>query len=340
MTDAPDHVMDLIFGRWRSQILYAAADLGVFDHLDADAPTSAAALAPKVGADPAALYRLLRASASIGLLAEDDAHGFRLTEAGALLREDHSHSLRAMALLEAGGVNYAVWKHLAAIVRDGGEDGCRREFGVPIFEHMRRDADFAEVFNRAMTSYSNIQTQWAVAALAHQDLSIIGSLCDVAGGYGHLACGITEAYPHLAVTVFDLPEVVGNTARLLAPKRGLSERCRYVGGDMFRETPSADAYTLKMILHDWTDDECVQILRNLRRAVTGPGRLYVIEHVVPGPDEPHFAKLFDVHMMCATGGRERTAEEYAGLLAKSGWRFAATHTAPGALQSLVAGTAV
>ena len=241
MPGPEDRVVDLIFGRWRSQILYAGAELGVFDHLDAEQPRNAAALAPKVGADPAMLYRLLRASASIGLLVEDDDSAFRLTEDGALLREDHPHSLRAMALLEAGQVNYAVWKHLTAIVRDGGEDGCRREFGAPVFEHMRRDPAFAAIFSRAMTSYSNVQTQWALAALANEDLSAVGSLCDVAGGYGHLACAIAEAYPQLAVAVLDLPEVVRDTDRLLAPKRGLSDRCRYRGGDMFREVPPADA---------------------------------------------------------------------------------------------------
>jgi hypothetical protein len=102
MAEAPELVIDLIFGRWRSQILHAGVALGVFDHLAEDRATGAAALAPQIRADSALLYRLLRALATIGLLAEDDRSSFRLTEAGALLREDHPHSLRAMALLEEG----------------------------------------------------------------------------------------------------------------------------------------------------------------------------------------------------------------------------------------------
>jgi len=108
MVSAPEHVIDLIFGRWRGQILYAGAALGVFDHLAQDRGTDAPALAPQVSANPALLYRLLRALAAIGVLAEDDSRGFRLTEAGALLREDHPHSLKAMALLEEGPEHYAV----------------------------------------------------------------------------------------------------------------------------------------------------------------------------------------------------------------------------------------
>src|SRR5438552_13973077 len=83
---------------------------------------------------------------------------------------------------------------------------------------------------------------------------------------------------------------------------------------MFREVPAADAFLLKFVLHDWSDAECVRILANARRAVSGAGRIFVAELVVPGPDEPHFAKLFDIHMMVMVSGRERTSAEYAELL--------------------------
>jgi len=36
---------------------------------------------------------------------------------------------------------------------------------------------------------------------------------------------------------------------------------------------------------------------------------------------PDFSKLFDIHVMCGTGGRERTQKEYAGLMEASGGRF-------------------
>jgi ubiquinone/menaquinone biosynthesis C-methylase UbiE len=339
MTSAPEHVIDLIFGRWRSQILYAGAALGVFDQLGKDHATSAAALVPAVGADPALLYRLLRALASIGLLAEDDQRGFCLTEAGTLLREDHPHSLKAMALHEEGPVPYAAWKQLVPILRDGRQEGFAREFGAKLFDYMRANPAFAAVFNRAMTSYSAIQTQEVLAALAVEDFSRIRTLCDVGGGHGHLACVLAQAHPHLNVTIFDLPEVVAEADQLWAPKLGLSERCRYIAGDMFHEVPAADAYVLKFVLHDWSDAECVRILANARRAVTGAGRLLVAELVVPGHDEPHFAKLFDIHMMVMLSGRERTSAEYAELLLQGGWRYDGTLHAPGALQSIVAGTA-
>ena len=67
---------------------------------------------------------------------------------------------------------------------------------------------------------------------------------------------------------------------------------------MFREVPPADLYTLKMILHDWSDDDCIRILSTIRRASSASVNLFIAGVVIPGPSEPHLAKLLDVHMMC------------------------------------------
>jgi hypothetical protein len=68
----------------------------------------------------------------------------------------------------------------------------------------------------------------------------------------------------------------------------------------------------------------VQILTNMCRAAPRHARAFVAEFVVPGPDTPHFAKLFDIHMMCVLTGRERTEDEYAALFHEAGWRYVQT----------------
>jgi hypothetical protein len=304
MSPAADQVMDLIFGRWRSQILSAGTELGVFDHLDKRAAKTAEALAPELGADSALLYRLLRAQAAIGLLEEDGSRGFVLTDRGELLRSDHPQSLKPMARLEEGPQHYALWKHLPTMVRDGKQNAFMREFGHMAFTHAQENQDYAERFKQAMTSY----------------LSGIRAFCDVAGGYGHLMCALLLANPSLRGIVLDLPEVVEDVHELWATKLGLQQRCKYVAGDMFEAVPKADAYCLKMILHDWNDAECVKILSNIRKAATGPARVFIVEHIVPEPDVPHFSKLFDIHMMCWGTGQERTEAEYVRLLERAGWK--------------------
>ena len=138
-------------------------------------------------------------------------------------------------------------------------------------------------------------------------------------------CSILQAQPHLRGIVFDQPEVVQDLQELWAPKLGVEDRCRYVAGDMFKTVPVADAYSLKMILHDWNDAECMEILSCIRRAASGRAHVFIAEQIVPGPNEPHPSKLFDLHMMCWGGGQERTEAEYMGLLEGSGWRAMSCH---------------
>jgi hypothetical protein len=318
MASPPEVIFDLTFGRWRSQILYTGVTLGVFDAL-ADGPANADTLASTLGLDALLLYRLLRALGSLGALAEDNQRSFALTPVGDLLKRDHPQTLRGMVLLEEGPVHYALWKHLPAMVRDGKQNAFVREFGHMAFDHAHEDPEYTAVFNEAMSSYSAGQSALALEALEGVDFRSISHLCDVGGGHGHLLCSFLAKYPHLRGTVMDLPSVVGQSDLLWAERLGVADRCEFLGGDMFEEVPAADAYLTKMIIHDWNDDECVRILSNMRKAASPNGRVFVIEHVVPGPATPHFAKLFDVHMMCWGTGRERTVDEHSVLLKQAGW---------------------
>jgi hypothetical protein len=104
----------------------------------------------------------------------------------------------------------------------------------------------------------------------------------------------------------------------------VTDRCSDVAGDVFEAVPEAEVYLTKYILHDWNDEEYRQILSTIREAAPADARLFVVEHVVVDPETPHFAKLFDVHMMVWGSGRERTTEEYADLLANTGWQYVDT----------------
>jgi hypothetical protein len=211
------------------------------------------------------------------------------------------------------------------MVRDGKQNAFIREFGRMAFDHARENHDYAERFKQAMTSYSAVQSSLVLEALCGYDFSAIRTICDVAGGHGHLMCALLLANPGLRGIVLDLPEVVEDVHELWATKLGLQQRCQYVAGDMFEAVPKADAYSLKMILHDWNDAESVKILSNIRKAATGPARIFVIEHIVPEHNVPHFSKLLDIHMMCWGTGQERTEAQYTSLLERSGWTAAGSY---------------
>jgi hypothetical protein len=323
MEEASAKVIDLIFGRWRSQILYAGVKLGVFDAL-ASGPRNAGSVASALDVDAGMLYRLMRALGSLELLKEDNTKTFSLTPLGELLCRDHPHTLRGVTLLEEGPEHYAAWKHLPTLITEGQQNAFVREFGQPAFAYAVQHPSYGAVFNEAMSSYSSTYSLLVLEALASYDFSGLSHLCDVGGGHGHTLCSLLVKYPHLKGTVLELPSVIENSELLWANKLGVGDRCTYVPGDMFREVPLADAYMVKAVIHDWSDAEGVQILSTMHRAAPPHGRVLLMEQVVPGPDTPHFAKLFDIHMLIWGTGRERTLEEYAGLLERAGWTYRQT----------------
>ena len=323
MNDTGAKVIDLIFGRWRSQILYTGVKLGVFDAL-ASGPKSAVSVASALDVDAGMLYRLMRALGSLELLHEDHTRTFSLTPMGEWLCRDHPHSLRGMTLLEEGPEHYAAWKHLSDLITAGQQNAPLREFGQPMFEYAAQHPSYGAVFNEAMSSYSGMDNALVLEALEPYNFSGISHLCDVGGGHGSTLCSLLVKYPHLRGTVLDLPSVLAQKELLWADKMGVSDRCTYVPGDMFQEVPRADAYLVKRVIHDWSDEECRQILSTMRRATPQQGRVWIIEQVVPGPDTPHFSKLFDIHMLIMLTGRERTLEEYTALLEEAGWQYRQT----------------
>lgn len=324
MPDAKHRVLDLIFARWRSQTLYAGVELGVFEVVG-DYPKHAVEITDRIDIDRDLGYRLLRALGSLGLLEETSDRRFSLTSAGEFLKEDHPESLRGVARLEESPTHNALWTHLHDLVRKGEQNAFSREFGYSgSVEYRETNPEYDQVFNAAMTSYSKMQSAWTQEMLEREDFSDVSHVCDVGGGRGHLLCSLLEEHPHLKGTVLELPHVVEDDDGLLAPKMGVEDRVTYVAGDMFEAVPEADVYLLKHILHDYNDGECTQILSTIRESAPSDARLFVIEYIVPDSETSHFAKLFDIHMLVATTGRERTIEEYADLLTAAGWEYVDT----------------
>jgi len=101
MSDPQSTVLDLLYERWRNQVLYAGVKLDLFEAID-DSPKAAESIARDRSLDPAMTYRLLRALASMGVLREHDDKRFSITPEGRFLRADHARSLRHVVLLREG----------------------------------------------------------------------------------------------------------------------------------------------------------------------------------------------------------------------------------------------
>jgi len=128
-------------------------------------------------------------------------------------------------------------------------------------------------------------------------------------------------YPRLKGILFDLGHVVNRASDRLQAA-GVGDRCSIVAGSFFESFPEgADAYLLRHIIHDWTDEQSIQILKNCRKAVPAHGRILIVEFSVPPPNQPSLAKDADMTMLVYTGGLERTEEEYRVLFQQAGFRL-------------------
>lgn len=89
---------------------------------------------------------------------------------------------------------------------------------------------------------------------------------------------------------------------------------------------------MQWILHDWTDEECVKILKRCKVALERKGkggRLVIVDMVVGGKElekEEAEAQLqFDMEMMAIVIGRERHEKEWLKLFLEAGFRSHKIH---------------
>jgi len=311
------HLTQLALGALLTQALYVAARLGVADLL-AQGPRPVGELAAETGTHERSLYRVLRSLASVGVFRECDPKVFALTPAAEPLRSDAPNSFRNGAIFMGEGWHWNVWGNLLHSVRTG-ETAWGRTHGVEVFDYLAANPEHASIFNGAMTDMSMGVSPAIVEAYDFSEFGS-GTLADIAGGHGYMLAQILKANPELSGILFDVASVIEGAGELLE-REGVASRVERVTGDFFASVPSADAYVMKHIIHDWDDERSVTILKNIRKAMRPGGRVLVVESVVPEGDEPHYSKLLDLEMLASPGGVERTAEEYAELFRQAGLRL-------------------
>jgi hypothetical protein len=304
----------LINGYWVSYSIMAAARLGLADALD-DGATPVARIAERVGANPDATYRLLRALASLGIFREEDARSFAHTPLSSALKKDVPGSMQGLAAM-SGLLHARAWPEIMHSVRTG-ETAFAKVFGKEVFDYLPGDPDAARAFDAAMAGYTATMSQ---AVVAKYDFGGFQKIVDVGGGSGVLLATILGKATAARGVTFDLPHVT-ERARATLDRAAIGGRAEAVGGDFFSSVPAGDCYTMKMILHDWDDDKSRAILRTLRKSIAAGGKLCVIESVVPPGNTPSPVKFLDINMLVMTGGRERTRDEYAALFADAGFRL-------------------
>ena len=317
-TPLPPHVqlIQMSTAYWISRVVHVAATLNLADHLAAGAKT-AEELATPTGTHPPSLYRLMRTLASLGLLTEAADQSFSLAPVGAALQSGAPGSGRATVLTMGGEWASRGMDNLLYSVQTG-KSGVEKALGMPVFDWLAEHPVEASLFSETMVGFHGGEPPAIAAAY---DFSSFKTVVDVGGATGNLLGTVLGAYAQPAGILFDLPHVVAEAAAKIAAK-GLTNRITIQEGSFFEHVPvGGNAYLLSHVIHDWSEDQCLTILANCKRAMNPDGRILIIEMVLPTGDTPHPGKMLDIMMLVGPGGRERTEAEYGALLAKAGFQL-------------------
>lgn len=305
-------MIEMIAGGVEAQSVSVAAELGIADLL-AQGPRTMAQLASQAGVDSEKLFRLMRFLASRGVFQEDGHGAWSLTPLADLLRSDAPHSMRAGARMF--GRMSSVWPRLEENVRTG-TCAYSLAFGRPIFEDLAHKPEDAAIFDAAMTSFHGGETDAVLSAYSYDGIQV---LADIGCGIGTVMAATLHRYPDMRGILFDQPHVIERTTQHIEAA-GVTAQCTLVSGNFFEAVPpGADAYTMRHILHDWSDELCITILGNIRRVIPAEGRLLIIETVVPEGNDPSASKLFDMVMMAFPDGMERSEAQFGAIFDASGF---------------------
>ena len=303
-------------GFWLAKALGVACELNLAE-IVGDRELQVDEIARQAGADPQALYRLMRALAGECVFKETKPGFFKNTKLSYAL-QDAPGNPKHMILHQMNETNWTLVNELKNSVVTG-KNSANKIFGTDAFTHLENSPEKNELYNKAMTATIGLLSNAVVSAYSFKG---IGTLADIGGGEGSFLFKLMEKNPDLGGILFDLPHVV-ETAGKIAEEYGVRERVKIIPGNFFEaDIPVADAYLLKNILHIFDDETCVSLLKRIARVIPQDGKILVLETVIRPDNKPHFGKMFDLEMLLGTeNGKERTEEEYRNLFKQAGFKI-------------------
>ncbi len=300
---------------WIALAVAAFCELGLPDALERGAQTAAELAAQGYG-EESRLYRLLRALAAYEVVRYVGADRFGLGHVGEGLVG--ARSAASMVRYANASWHVDAYAHLAQAIT-AQRSGFELSHGVPLFEFFAGHPREGAMFDDGMRSLAPLHVPQFAAAY---DFSLLAHVVDVGGGTGAMLTAILRRFPHVRGTVFELP-AVARQARERALPPELRDRLDVVEGNISQDAPpAAEAYVLSHVLHDWDDETCARMLRNVRRSMPSGARVLVYEIVAAPPNNAWSQdRITDIEMLAMLSGRERSREEFAALFQRSGLRL-------------------
>ncbi|KAI5661772.1 hypothetical protein M9H77_21095 [Catharanthus roseus] len=319
---AQAHIWNQVFSFTTCASLKCAVQLGIADAIDDHGkPMSLFYLTKALQINPSKapyIQRLMGILVNSGFFSQDKLSYYSLTPSSRLLLKKEELNLRGAVEIMLDPAELKAWSSLSDWFKD---EKCRTTFemahGKNFWDFCAEESIHGEIFNRAMSTDSQLISKLLVTEYKFL-FEGLTSLVDIGGGTGTIAKAIAKSFPKLKCTVFDLPHVVANLES--------KENLEFVGGDMFERIPNANAILLKIVLHNWNDEDCMKILKKCKEAILGKeksGKVIIIDIVMDSKKEDYESLQaqisMDLQMMVLLDAKERREKEWAILFQKSGF---------------------
>ncbi|XP_048337575.2 acetylserotonin O-methyltransferase [Ziziphus jujuba] len=313
-----------VFGYVEMAVVKSAIELGIAETIETHGNSiTLSELASTLGCSPSHLHRIMRFLIHRGIFKQTNTSqsaspAYSQTPLSRLLmRSGQVHSMAAFLLLESSPPMLAPWHGLSARIRSAGSSPFEAANGEDVWSYASANPAHSRLINEAMACNARV----AVSAIVERGKDVfngIRTVVDVGGGTGTALGMLVKAFPWIRGINFDLPHVVCDATE--------SEGVENFGGDMFDSVPKADAVFIMWVLHDWGDEECIQILKKCKEAIPkDKGKVIIVEAVIEEEDEKK-DKLSDVRLMLdmvmmahTSTGKERTLKEWEYVLGQVGF---------------------
>jgi len=301
----------LLRGFQVSRMLRLVADCGVADIVPNDGAITVQELAAACTISPKPLLRVLRALAAFKVFRIENDRLVSHTACSRLLRTDVPNTMHYAARFWTGRGSWEAWGMLDVAMKGGIPHDAA--WNMSRFDYLREHPDEARVFDAMMANIPNDRHSSLAGAY---DFSDAGLIADIGGGNGATLRHILARYPKARGLIYDRDDVVS----ALTPMDLMDGQIAAKGGSFFEGVPpDADVYLLVNVLHDWSDSDCLKILRACRAAMGPDSMLLVCEQILDVENVEPATVLIDTHMMAMFGdARERSLSDFHDLFVEAG----------------------
>ncbi|MFH1612335.1 MAG: methyltransferase [bacterium] len=191
----------------------------------------------------------------------------------------------------------------------------------PITFTSKHQKQFSHRLNDYLLAMKDIAKIKSNFILKKIDLSKYNSLLELGSGLGEYSIAFNEKYPHLKITLFDLPKVIKKAKKYISKKYISLSSINFQSGNClidFLGKEKYDVIFVSNLIHIYSEKENQKIIKKCFTALKKHGIIIIHDFI---KEINIYSFLFDLNMLLGTvNGKVYTKEEIKNLLKKSNFK--------------------